>query len=158
MNARPALLAVLVVLSPSPSFAEDAACRGTLSGSVQGTFACTALVRARDGVSYFVIEPLAPVKGVAAYAPGAFELPAVEARTYDMESLGMGRASVAADGGTLYTATKTTGRRGDVRLTLGTVKRIAGTEGAFAVHGTYRARLVPAGDGKAGEVVVDVKF
>jgi hypothetical protein len=61
MNARTALVAILVGLSPSPSSAEGAGCRGTLSGSVQGTFACTAAVRAKEGVSYFVIEPLAPV-------------------------------------------------------------------------------------------------
>jgi hypothetical protein len=70
----------------------------------------------------------------------------------------MGRASVAADGGTLYTATRTTGQRGEVKLVLATVKKTAKVKGTWEVHGTYRARLIPAGGGKTGEVVVDVKF
>jgi hypothetical protein len=157
MSHGPALLAVL--LAALPAAAGEPGCRGTLAGSVRGAFACSAAVVVRGGASYFVIEPAGPVEGVPAYAPGAFELRGkVEAGTYDLDRLGMGRASVAAEGGTLYTATKTTGRRGEVKLTLTSVRRVAGAPGAYAVRGTYRARLVPAGDGKSGEVVVEVRF
>jgi hypothetical protein len=159
MSRRPALIAALLAASAAPVAAAEPGCRGTLAGSVRGSFACSAAVVAREGVSYFVVEPAGPVDGVPAYAPGAFEIPGnVEARTYDLDSLGMGRASVAAEGGTLYTATKTANRRGEVRLTLRTVRSVAGSPGAYAVHGTYRARLVPAGDGKTGEVIVEVRF
>jgi hypothetical protein len=32
------------------------------------------------------------------------------------------------------------------------------TPGAWEIHGTYRARLVPAGGSRAGEVIVEVTF
>jgi len=116
------------------------------------------LVETADGRALFSIEPLAPVGGVPSYAPGVFELPLpVETKTYTIETLGPGRASVAAEGGTLYTATKTTGRRGEVTLTLEVVKKNT-KAGTWNVHGVYRAVLVPVGAGKSGEVVVDVTF
>ena len=70
----------------------------------------------------------------------------------------MGKASVAAEGGVLYTAAKTSGRRGEVTLTLTSLRASATIAGAFEVHGIYRARLVPVGAGKTGEVVVEVRF
>ena len=112
-----------------------------------------------EGDALFAIEPKAPIAGVPSYAPGAFRLPPpVEARTYTIETIGPGRASVAADGGALYTATRTTGRRGEVRLTFDKLARNPGAPGTWTAHGTYRAVLVPAGAGKAGEVVVEVRF
>jgi hypothetical protein len=96
---------------------------------------------------------------VAAYAPGAFRLPLpIRAGTWTLDDLGMGKASVAAEGGVLYTATKTTGQRGEVTLVLRSVKQDPRTKGAWIAHGTYRARLIPAGAGKQGEVVVEVSF
>ena len=65
---------------------------------------------------------------------------------------------MAADSGTLYTATKTSGQRGEVEVTLTSVKRKPAAKDAWVVHGSYRARLLPAGSGKSGEVVVEVKF
>jgi hypothetical protein len=147
-----------VVAGAAVTRAEDGGCAGTLAGAVKGTFACDALVTTgRDGKAYFDVRPRGPIDGVPSYAPGTFELPPpVAAGTYTLETLGLGRASVAAPGGALYTATKTSGRRGEVTLTLASVRRVS--QGAFAVHGTYRARLLPAGAGKSGEVVVEVRF
>lgn len=75
-----------------------------------------------------------------------------------LDDLGMGKASVAAEGGVLYTATKTTGQRGEVTLVLREASRDPGRKGAWIVHGTYRARLIPAGAGKEGDVLVEVTF
>jgi hypothetical protein len=67
-------------------------------------------------------------------------------------------ASVAAEGGTLYTATKTSSQRGEVTVTLRSATPDPARPGGFVVHGSYRARLLPAGGGKQGEVVVAVRF
>jgi hypothetical protein len=152
----PILLVLLLATGPALA---DAPCRGKLSGKVKGTFACSAEVTAdSEGRSFFVITPSGPIPGVPACAPGAFELPGGPAAgSYTLDTLGMGRASVAAEGGTLYTATKTTGQRGEVRLFLKTVGRRSGRKPPV-VHGTYRARLLPAGAGKTGEVLVEVRF
>jgi hypothetical protein len=77
---------------------------------------------------------------------------------YRLEDLGMGMASLAIDGGALYTATKTSSRRGEVTLELKSVKPDPALRGAFVVHGSYRARLVPAGSGKTGEILFEVTF
>lgn len=135
------------------------ACEGTLSGAVTGTFACTAVVATREGRTFFSLDGVGPLDGVASYAPGAFELekgPA--ATTYTLETLGMGRASVAKDGGALYMASKTTSTRGEVTLVLASVKKDPKVKGAFTAHGTYRARLLPAHSGKEGEVLVEARF
>jgi hypothetical protein len=159
MDVGLALVAALLGAGSVPGGAGAPGCRGTLSGSVQASFECLAGVVARGDALYLVIETIGPIEGVPACAPGAFEIPGpVETRTYTLDSLGMGRASVAAEGGTLYTATKTTGRRGEVSLTLTSVKKGAAGRWAYSVHGSYRARLIPAGAGKTGEVVVQVAF
>ena len=64
---------------------------------------------------------------------------------------------IAAEGSALYTATRTTSQRGEVTLVLTSVRKGPGGKGHVA-HGTYRAKLVPVGAGKSGEVVIDVTF
>jgi hypothetical protein len=126
---------------------------------VTGSFECQASVYARGGKLFFHIAPRAPVEGAPGFSPGTFELPErPTARTYTLDDLGMGRAAVAAEGGTLYNATKTSSQRGEVRLTLRRLRKDARAEGLYLVRGSYRARLVPAGGGKTGEVVVEVDF
>lgn len=140
---------------------KDAArCRGKITGATSASFTCLADVwTTEEGTPVFVITPKDVLADIPVYKPGAFELreaPAV--RTYTLDDLGMGMASLAIDGGALYTATKTSGQRGEVTLTLRSVRPDPKRAGAWIVHGTYRARLVPAGSGKTGEVVFDVSF
>jgi hypothetical protein len=151
--------AAAVALSAFTARAEPA-CQGRLSGKVTGTFACdVSLTEPGDGEAMFVVQPRGPVPEVAAYAPGAFRVPLpVRAGTFTLPDLGMGKASVAAEGGVLYTATKTTGQRGEVTLLLREAKPDPARKGAWIVHGTYRAKLIPAGAGKQGEVIVEVDF
>ena len=153
------LVAAAAALAVSTARAEPA-CQGRLSGKVTGTFTCdVTLSEPGDGEAMFVVQPRGPIPDVPAYAPGAFRVPLpVRARTFTLDDLGMGKASVAAEGGALYTATKTTGQRGEVTLVLREVKQDPGKKGAWVVHGTYRARLVPAGAGKQGDVLVEVAF
>ena len=155
-----ALLVAAVLAVPALAAGAEPNCRGSLSGKVTGTFTCdAAILETKDGEATFVVQPRGPIPDVPAYAPGAFRVPLpVRAGTYALDDLGMGKASVAAEGGALYTATKTTGQRGEVLLALRSAVRDPGTPGAWIVHGTYRARLIPAGDGKQGEVIVDVSF
>jgi hypothetical protein len=152
------LLAVLVLLAVPAQAAEP--CQGTLSGKVKGSFACDAgIVTNPDGKPVFVVNPRGPIEGVPAYAPGAFELRTSPRQgTFILDDLGMGKASVAADGGAFYSATKTTSQRGEVKLVLRSVTKDPKVKGNWIVHGTYWARLPPAGGGKEGEVVVEVKF
>jgi hypothetical protein len=155
-----AAAAAVVALATSTAAGADPSCQGRLSGKVSGTFACdVSLVEPGDGEATFVVQPRGPIPDVPAYAPGAFRLPLpVSAGTFTLDDLGMGKASVAAEGGALYSATKTTGQRGEVTLVLRTVKRDPKSPGSWIVHGTYRARLIPAGAGKEGEVIVEVTF
>ena len=159
---RSLLAAALLALPALPALATPAepTCQGTLSGKVTGSFTCdVVLFEPGDGEGTFVVQPRGPVPEVAAYAPGAFRLPLpIRAGTLTLDDLGMGKASVAAEGGVLYTATKTSGQRGEVTLVLRSVKRDPEVSGRWIVHGTYRARLIPAGAGKQGEVVVEVSF
>jgi hypothetical protein len=139
---------------------EPAQCRGKITGAISGSFTCLADVWTTEaGTPVFVITPKDPLKDIPVYKPGAFELPEAPAvRTYTLDDLGMGMASLAIDGGALYTATKTSSQRGEVTLALRSVKPVPGRAGVWIVHGTYRARLVPAGAGKTGEVVFEVSF
>ncbi len=152
-------LAVLVLVAALPAVAADA-CKGTLSGKVTGSFTCDAGVTTTpDGKLVFFIQPRGPIDGVPAYSPGMFELPgAPKAQTYTLDDLGMGKASVAADGGAFYSATKTSSQRGEVTLVLRSAKPNAKEKGNWIVHGTFMARMPPAGGGKQGEVVVEVTF
>lgn len=159
MTMRPASFLAVLALSVSTARAEPA-CQGRLSGKVTGAFACdVSLTEPGDGEAMFVVQPRGPIPDVPAYAPGAFRVPLpIRAGTFTLNDLGMGKASVAAEGGALYTATKTTGQRGEVELVLREVTRDPARKGAWIAHGTYRARLIPAGAGKQGDVVVEVTF
>ncbi len=161
MPVRPVLAAaVAATLASHAARADTPVCQGTVSGAVTGAFACLVEVASGgEGTLFFVITPKDPIDGVPTYQPGSFELPPpVTAKTYTLDTLGVGMASVAAEGGALYTATKTSSQRGEVTLALGSVQPDPARRGAFAVHGSYRARLVPVGAGKKGEVVVEVRF
>ncbi len=152
-------LAALVLLAAQPAWAAGD-CKGTLSGKVTGTFTCDAGVTTTpDGKLVFFVQPRGPIEGVPAYSPGMFELPgAPKARTYTLDDLGMGKSSVAADGGAFYSATKTSSQRGEVTLVLRSAKPNPKEKGNWVVHGTFKARMPPAGGGKTGEVVVEVSF
>jgi hypothetical protein len=151
--------AALVLATAAPVPAATKACRGTLSGSVTGKFECTVAVYTRDGTVFFSLDGAKPIDGIPGYSPGTFVLPGKpEARAYTLDSLGVGRASVAAEGGTFYSATKTSSQRGEVTLTLKSVAPDRENPDAFVVHGSYRARLLPAGGGKSGEVIVKAEF
>jgi len=154
-----AILACVATSSTADAAGSAApACRGRLSGRLQGTFDCTFEVRPVDEHTVvFEIRPKGPIAGVAAYAPGSFQLARpILPGTYTLASLGLGKASVADEGKTLYTAFKTMATKGEVTLTIGSVAQ--GPGGAMVLHGLYVARLVPAGAGKEGEVMVDVEF
>jgi hypothetical protein len=163
VTAAGASLAGAVVLAlavaATPASAGPPSCKVSLSGAVQAEFACLVAVTDFDGGAVFALHADAPVPGIPSVAPGAFKLPLpVQAGTYTLDTLGHGKASVAAEGGTLYVASKTSSQRGEVTLTFTRVAKDARLKGAYVVHGSYRARLIPAGGGKQGEVVVEAKF
>ena len=137
-----------------------AACRGKISGDAKGKFSCLAtLERGDDGTLVFTITPKDVLPDIPVYKPGSFQVPAPgKPGKYGLEELGMGMASLAIDGGALYTAAKTSSQRGEVTLELKSVKPDPARPGTFVVRGSYRARLVPAGGGKTGEIVFDVSF
>lgn len=153
-------IAAAVLVAGSGGAAAPAGCAGSLAGAVTGKFGCLATVITGDaGQRFFVITPTDVVAGVPTYQPGSFELPEpLGPGTRTLDDLGPGMASVAAEGGTLYTATKTSSQRGEVTLTLLSAQPDRGRPGTYVVHGTYRARLLPAGGGKTGEILVDVRF
>lgn len=154
----PLVAALLVALAAAPA-ATAPACQGTLSGSAKGSFPCRVSAFAQDGNHYLVIEPLGPVEGVPGYWPGSLQLPGKPvARRYGLDDLVAARASVGAEGGTLYTATKTSSQRGEMTLQLRSVKADKAKPGVFLVRGTFRAKLIPVGAGKSGEVQLDVTF
>lgn len=153
-----ALAAAALLAAPGLALAAPTTCKGTISGRVTGAFECTVRVKVLDPLQIaFEIRPTAPVKDVPALAPGSFIIARpVRAITYTLDTLGPGRASVADDGTTLFTATKTSSQRGEVTLTL--TSAAPGKDGVEELHGTYRAKLIPAGGGKKGEVTVEVTF
>jgi hypothetical protein len=152
------LLALALSVAAPPAAAE-ARCKASLSGAVKAEFECLVAVTEIDGSGLFVLHAKDPVPGIPSVVPGAFliALP-VKAGTYTLDALGQGKASVAAEGGALYVASKTSSQRGEVALTLTKAEKDSRSKGAYVVHGSYRARLVPAGGGKQGEVVVEAKF
>jgi hypothetical protein len=155
------LVAASGLLLPRPATpADPPACRGKLSGAVQGDFACEVRVTmGEEGKVAFTLAARDAIDGVPAYQPGSFELPGPPvARTYTLDDLGLGIASVAREGGALFTAARTSSRRGEVTLVVRSVKPAPGAPGEWIVHGTYRARLLPAGAGKTGDVTVEASF
>lgn len=151
-------LATGLAATPGRAAAAQPSCTGSLSGAVAARFDCTVTVAlAGDGRTYATISPTAPVEGLPGFAPGSFDVTAVlRPGTWKLDDLGMGKASVAAPGGTLFTATRTTGQRGEVTLVWKRLKKLDG--GRWGVSGSYRARLLPVGAGKTGEVLVAVDF
>jgi hypothetical protein len=156
----PAVPLVALVLAVAAPRAAAAACRGKISGDAKGKFSCLAtLERGEDGTLVFTITPKDVLPDIPVYKPGSFQVPAPgKPGRYGLDELGMGMASLAIDGGALYTAAKTSSQRGEVALELKSVKPAPGRPDAFVVHGSYRARLIPAGGGKTGEVVFEVSF
>lgn len=147
-----------LLLLASAVRAAPPACQGTVSGSVTGTFDCGAAVFTRDGSVFFEISGKEMPKEVLAWQPGTFTLDGAPAvTTYTLDTLGLGMARVAKEGGTLFTATRTSGQRGEVTLELKAVKP-AKEKGSWVVHGAYRARLLPVGAGKTGDVVIEATF
>jgi len=154
------LLGTVLALASSSALAEPPACKGKLSGSVQAEFACVVrLATSDEGKVVFSLVPTSTIEDVPVYQPGSFVLPGPPTtQTYTLDGLGLGIASVAREGGTLFTASKTSSQRGEVTLVLRTVKQDPVSRGSYLVHGTYRARLLPAGAGKTGEVIVEASF
>lgn len=163
-SSRAFLLTVVAALAGAAPHAASAsrppACEGTLSGEVKARFVCSIVFgTVAPGDHAFVISIPGPIEGIPSLVPGAFQFPApVTPGTYTLADLGMGKASVAGEGGVLYTAAKTSSERGEVTLELRSVKRSQKVPGAFEVRGRYRARLLPVGAGRSGDVVVDVRF
>ncbi len=155
------ILAVGMIL-PVPGTAGEPAgrCRGTLSGAVKREFRCSAsVVQEAGGPPVFTIVPLEELAGVPSYVPGSFEIPAPPAPgSFTLDTLGMGRAVVALENGTLYSAAKTSSQRGEVRLDLRRVKPVPSTPGSYEVEGRFRARLLPAASARKDDVVVEVSF
>jgi hypothetical protein len=158
-NASLAPLAALAfaVLSPGEAASD---CRGRISGDLKEEFSClVSVVPSEDGTPVFTITAKDVIPEVPVYKPGSFLLPSPPKKgTYRLADLGMGMASLAIDGGALYTATKTSSQRGEVTLALTSVKPDPARPGAYEVRGSYHARLLPAGSGKTGEIVFDVSF
>jgi len=153
------LLASILLAVPAASAAARR-CAGTLSGDVTGRFECEVRITTTDGERLVLeIVPRTIIDLVPSYVPGAFDVTGLlKPGTYGLDELGVGKASVAVEGGALYTAAKTSSQRGEVRLELTAVESPKGKSGSWTVHGKYRARLVPAGGGKSGEVVVEASF
>lgn len=158
IDPRLALSLLAVVAATPMARAGEPACRASLSGAVTASFTCVAQVREVDeATSVFELAAAKEIEGVPSVVPGAFLLERpVKVGTFSIDSLGQGRASVAREGGALYSASKTSSTRGEVTLTLTSVTH--GPGGVDVVHGTYRARLLPVGAGKTGEVIVEATF
>lgn len=159
LPSGPAALLVVLGLVAAPRDA-GAACRGKISGDIKGEFSCIVTLGPDDGgTQVFTITPKDVLPDIPVYKPGSFQVPApVKPGKLGLEELGMGMASLAIDGGALYTAAKTSSQRGEVTLELRSVKPDPARPGGFVVHGSYRARLVPAGSGKKGEILFEVSF
>ena len=154
----PSWLLVLALSSlPPGARAAERPCSGKLSGVAKGLFECVVSVtNGAEGQGYLVIVPKGPVEGVRAFSPGSFEFAGkLAAGSYDLASLVAARASLITEDGALFSATKTTGARGELTLTLQSVKQHAGKTLA---SGVLRARLLPSGTLKSGEVFVEVTF
>jgi hypothetical protein len=130
-------------------------CTGTLSGAVQGAFACRVSV-AIDGESVtFRVEALGPVAGVRTLVPADLQLAMpLRARTYARDAVTAGQAVVELTGGERYAAS---GRQGELRLTLDSAERYRQARNFYVVSGELVAHLVAAGQAR-GEVVLEVRF
>jgi len=154
-------LAAALAFEPAPARAEAPACTGTLSGAFTATFTCIVSVRdLGDGTAVIDLRQAEKVEGIGAFGVGSWILPAGAAKgSYPFEALGLGKSSVILDkDGALFTATKTSGTYGEVSLDLTSVVAQKSPPGTYAVHGSFRARLLPKGNLRKDEIVVEVKF
>jgi hypothetical protein len=147
-------VALAVVLTPSTA----AACTGTLSGPVVGTFECTvAVTPGKDGQFAIVVAPSGTIPGVEQFLPATFEFagrPAVG--TFSLATFTGARASLQTKGKVTYRAGLAAGKRqGEVTLNIHTVEREA--RGGYTVSGGMTIRLVPA-SGTGAPVVMQIVF
>jgi hypothetical protein len=151
------LLVLALAAFPPGARAAERICSGKLSGAAKGSFDCVVEVTiGSEGQSYLVIAPKGPVEGVRAFSPGAFEFAGpLAAGSYDLASLVAARSSLITDDGALFSATKTTGARGELTLTLQSVTK---DRGKTLASGMLRVRLLPSGTLKSGDVRVEVEF
>lgn len=150
------LLATWALLA-TPARAGEAACQGTLRGAVEGTFRCTVEARPDGEAVGLSVTALGPVGESRSFAPGGFQLAApLRAGTYRLGDMQAARSSIIASTGALYSATRTSGQRGEVTLTLSSVAGPKG--GAYRVHGTLHAVLLPSGSPRQDSVTLDVEF
>jgi len=139
-----------------------AACSGTLSGAVRGSFGCTmtAFERATGGVKV-VLEPAGLPPGVGALVPGEFEIapPVGTARAYGLGELAKAQLLLSTSAHQTFLATKRKDQtRGQVTVRLSRYEAPRDHEGAPVVAGSLEARLVPGAPDASGEVVVQVQF
>jgi len=134
---------------------EPVTCTGTLSGAVEGTFACRVVVAIDGEKATFAVEALGPVAGVRTLVPAAFAL-AMPLRpgSYARADLTGGEAVVELAGGERYTAS---GRRGELQLTLDSAERYRQARNFYVVSGALVAHLVADGQAR-GEVVLELRF
>lgn len=153
------LVGALVAASPAP--AEEPGCRGSLSGAAKGQFRCAASVSVNDeGRSTLSIRLTEPLPGVKSLAPGAMEIAGTFVEgSYTLDQATAARASVVTEGGLLFSATRTTGKRGEMKLTVRRVTRDARARGGVgSLAGSLRAVLVPENPGVSEQVVLEVEF
>jgi hypothetical protein len=164
MHLRVALLAATLALAlpPGAARAEPAGCTGTLSGAFTATFKCSVTVRdVGDGTAVIDVRQTEKVEGIGAFGVGAWIIPGKPAKgRYPFDALGLGKSSVIIEkDGALFSATRTTLQaRGEVALELTAVTPLASPAGAYAVHGSFSARLLPIGNLRKEEIAVAVKF
>jgi hypothetical protein len=158
MNAW--MIALALALGAPPAGATTRGCRGELSGAVEGKLGCAVRVQpAGEGTVYLSFDLVEKPDGVPGVDLGSFEIALpLQARTYALEDVRAGRAAVYAKGGTIYSAYRTTGRKGEVTLRLTRVKPDPDVPGGFVVSGSYRARLPATASPKEDEVVVSLEF
>jgi len=165
MHLRVAFLAATAALAlalpPGPARAEQPGCTGTLSGAFTATFRCSVTVRdLDDGNAVIDLAQAEKVEGIGAFGVGSWIIPGTPAKgSYPFDALGQGKSSLILDrDGALFTATRTTRGFGEVSLELTSVTKQQRPPGTYAVHGSFRARLLPKGNLHKDEVVVTVKF
>ncbi len=139
-----------------------AGCTGTLSGAVTGTFKCGVLVRdLEDGTAVLEIKLVEKPDTLDAFFPGNWILPGgPKVQAYPFEVLGHGRSSlIVVEGGTLYSAQRSSSERGEVTIVLTRVTPQKTKPATWAVGGSLRATLPPAASlNKKAPIVLDVRF
>jgi hypothetical protein len=165
MSLRPALLTAALALAltaiPAGARADEPACTGALSGAFAATFKCAVTVRdLGDGTAVIDLKQTEKVEGIGAFGVGSWIIPGKPSRrSYSFDALGLGKSSVILDkDGALFTASRTMRSRGEVSLELTSVAPAKSAPGTYAVHGSFRARLIPMANARKDEVLVQVTF